>query len=159
MKEGDVALPGAVLVEAKGSIEGHGTRHVDDVGVEDDAGERAGGDASKCFGDEGAGEALVAEGGGDEEALDLGGAGVVGGGPVDDAGGGLSVDEGEEDFAVARSVRGGEGAGFFVVGEEVEGSAGLGLAEEVAVLAEEGAGVVRKRRVGLNGLDDRGVHA
>jgi len=96
----------SVFAEAEREIEGVGAGHGGDVGVEDGAGEVAGGGAGEDVGDEGSGEVLAAEAGADEEAFYLAGiaGGVAGEGPVGDAGSGNAVDEREQDFAVAARV-------------------------------------------------------
>ncbi len=160
VEKGYVALLGSVLAEAEGPIEGERTGHVDDVGIQDDAVEGLGRGAGERFGYEFASEAQAAAGGCDEEALDLAGeaGGVAGVASVGDAGGGLRFDEGKQDFTVVVGVGDGQGASFFFVASEVEGSAGLGLAKEVAVEGEEVTGVGLEHVVctGRDGCE--GVH-
>jgi len=154
----------SVFAEAEREIEGVGAGHGGDVGVEDGAGEVAGGGAGEDVGDEGSGEVLAAEAGADEEAFYLAGiaGGVAGEGPVGDAGSGNAVDEREQDFAVAARVGYGQGCGFVVEVGRV-GSAGFGFAEELVVLAEEGTSLIERHGAGLDGFDAKhgdisGVH-
>ena len=73
-----------------------GGGHGGGVRVEDGAGEITGLGAGEDSDDQSAGEALAAEVKMDEEALDVAGCGVVGRGPVGDAGGGAVVREREQ---------------------------------------------------------------
>jgi len=139
IKEGQSAIAAGVFAEAKAEVEGVGGGHGAGVGVENGAGEVAGSSAGEGFGDQGSREAAALEGGTDVEALDLAFGGRVRQGTVGDAGGGLAVEEGEEDFAVAVGVCGGH-AGDFGVEDGVVGAAGLRGAEPPAVLAEENLG-------------------
>lgn len=58
------------------------------VSIEDGAGEAPGAGAAEDFRDETAGEASISVGGEDKEAFDLAGEGIEGGSPEGDAGGG-----------------------------------------------------------------------
>ena len=58
LEEGYRAFADSVLAKTEPGVEGDGGGHVGEVGVEDDAGVAAGGDAGKGFGDEGCGRDL-----------------------------------------------------------------------------------------------------
>ncbi len=143
-----------VLGEAEGDVGGVGGGHGDDVRVEDGAGVAAGLSAAHRFGDESVGDALLAVGRGDEEALDLaGGRGFARGAAVGDAAGGGCAGEGEQEFSVGVGVRRGQGGDLFEVAREVEAvGAGDGF-EEVAVGGEEFARLRDERRGGGDAED------
>jgi hypothetical protein len=147
VEEGDFCLVGFVGLEAEVGVELEGSGHVGCVGVENGAGEASGGDAGEDLGDELAGQALAAECGEDEEALDLAGVGAfMQIGAVGDAGGGGPVDVGEEEFALVVGVGGGEDCDLLKEVGVVEVSAGVSGLEEVAVGLEEGDCLGLERR-------------